>query len=71
MSFIVRGGRAVCRRTYPSVPSADSPASYEWAIAMQPSRPSLGIYPRLLLFGRIPVRTYIDAVFTIAHRQNR
>lgn len=31
---------------------------------MQPSRPSLGIYPRLLLFGRIPrVCTYRCRVY--------
>jgi len=38
----------------PDLPFSDSPASYEWAIAMQSPRPSLGIYPRLLLFGRTP-----------------
>lgn len=49
-------------RFLPSFPfSLDSPASYEWAIAMQPSRPSLSIYPRLLLFGRI------SRVYTYTH----
>lgn len=42
----------------PPFPPRDSPASYKWDIAMQSSRPSLGIYPRLLLFGRIPVCAY-------------
>lgn len=63
MSFIVRGGP---RRLLENVPFCSlhgtSSALYEWAIAMQSSCPSLGIYPRLLLFGLYPPYVHIDAV---------